>query len=119
MEVTVVGVGDTDVVQVSVQSPDARIAKRAADLYASTYVETRQRQQVENLLAAGDEVQKKLVEIQLELDALAPEQAAERASLTTQLELFKQKLDQVQVDAAVKSAGARRWSPRPRCRPAR
>jgi len=105
-DVTVVGVGQTDVIQVHVQSPEPEVAKRAADLYASTYVKTRQRQQVESLLTAGEEVQKKLVEIQTEIDGLGPDNDAERSALTTQFELFKQKLDQVQVDAAVKSGGA-------------
>lgn len=104
-DVNVEGVGATDVIRITVESPDPEVAKQAADLYATTYVATRRKQQVAGLIAAGQEVQKKLSEIQAQLDALGPG-ATERGALTAQYELFKQKLDQVQVDAALKSGGA-------------
>ena len=102
--VDVAGIGETDVIRVTVESPDPEVAKEAADLYAATYVAVRRDQQVESLLAAGEQVQKKLTEIQSQIDAQGG--GPERAALAAQYELFKQKLDQVQVDAALKSGGA-------------
>ena len=87
--VSVAAVGETDIITVSVQSPDPEVAQRAANLYATTYVQTRQRQQVESLLQAGTEVQKKLDEIQTQIDLTEP--GPERDALSTQFELFKQK----------------------------
>lgn len=110
--VSIDGVGQTDVIRVTVESAEPKVAKRAADLYAETYVSTRRKQQVESLLAAGEEVQKKLTEIQGQLNGLDPAtQAAEFEALTAQFELFKQKLDQVQVDAALKRGGAQVVAP--------
>jgi capsular exopolysaccharide synthesis family protein len=102
--VSVAGVGQTDVMRVTVESPDPEVAKKAADLYAATYVSVRRDQQVESLLAAGEQVQKKLDEIQFQIGA--QEEGPQRDALSAQYELFKQKLDQVQVDAALKSGGA-------------
>jgi polysaccharide biosynthesis transport protein len=115
--VGVAGVGSTDIIRVTVEGSDAKVAKHAADLYASTYVKTRRAQQVDSLLQAGQVVQKKIDDIQAQIDALDGQIAntdgaeadglvAQRDALTTQLELFRQKLDQVQVDAALKSGGA-------------
>ncbi len=104
-DVSVAGVGLTDVIRVTVQSPRPEVAQRAADLYAKTYVETRRDQQVESLLAAGQQVQKKLTEIQAQIDSIDGG-GPERDALVAQYDLFKQKLDQVQVDSALKSGGA-------------
>ena len=102
--VSVSGVGQTDVIRVTVESPDPQVAKEAADLYAQTYVDVRRDQQIASLLAAGEQVQKKLDEIQFQINATEP--GSERDALVSQYELFKQKLDQVEVDAALKSGGA-------------
>jgi len=105
--VSVAGVGQTDVIEVTVESPNPTVAKRAADLYAQTYVATRRTQQVDSLLAAGNEVQKKLNQIQFQINSLDPKTAgAQRDALTGQYNLFKQQLDQIQVNAAVQSGGA-------------
>lgn len=104
--VSVAGVGSTDVIRATVESPDPQIAKRAADLYTQTYVKRRRTQQVDSLLASANEVQKKLNQIQLQIDALPLNAGAQRAALTGQYDTFKQQLDQIQVNAAVQSGGA-------------
>jgi polysaccharide biosynthesis transport protein len=105
--VSVAGIGQTDVIEATVESPDPGVAKRAADLYAKTYVATRRTQQVDSLLAAANEVQKKLTQIQFQINALDPKTAgAQIVALTAQYGVFKQQLDQIQVNAAVQSGGA-------------
>jgi capsular exopolysaccharide synthesis family protein len=109
-------VGQTTVVRLTVESTDARLAKRAVDTYASTYIATRQRQQNDTLQSAGAQVQKKLADIERQLgalDAQAPAAGpgaksdvnAQRLTLQSQYTLYKQKLDQLQIDASLKDAG--------------
>jgi capsular exopolysaccharide synthesis family protein len=108
-------VGQTTVVRLTVESTDAGVAKRAADVYASTYVATRQRQQNDTLSSAGAQVQNKIADIERQLNALDAQAPAglsarsdlntQRLSLQSQYALYKQKLDQLQIDASLKDAG--------------
>jgi len=105
--VSVKEAGTTEVIDATVESPDPGVAKRAADLYAQTYVEARRSQDVDSLLAAANEVQKKVTQIQAQINALGPlSPATERQDLTTEEDLFKQQLDQTQANAAVQTGGA-------------
>jgi capsular exopolysaccharide synthesis family protein len=116
-------VGQTTVVRLTVESTDPRIAKRAADMYASTYVSTRQRQQNDTLSSAGAQVQNKIHDIEQQLNALdaqAPpgvgvrsDLNTQRLSLQSQYALYKQKLDQLQIDASLKDAGVQITSAAP------
>lgn len=112
---------ETDVIEVRGDSAVPDRAAAIANAYASAYVDFRRKQTVDDLLAAGQEVQSKVADLQEEIDALEGEIAAAPTSrqttvrqvvqerkdtLVQQQGLFKQRLDQLQVDAALKSGGA-------------
>lgn len=114
-------VGATDVIAVQAESRDPKQAAAIANAYAVAYVEFRRKQAVDDLLAAGQQIQAKMAELEKQIDGL-DEQAASSAggradgdrgaiseqkeALIQQQALFKQRLDQLQVDAALKSGGA-------------
>lgn len=119
-------VGQTDVVQVRAQSRFARQAAAIANAYANAYIEFRRKQAVNDLLDAGKEVQAKVDDYQHQIDGIndqiakAPpdRQAAveadvnpQRQSLLSQQALFRQKLDQLEVSAALRSGGAQLVTP--------
>jgi len=112
---------ESDVIAVRAESTDPAWAAAVANAYAGAYVDFRRKQAVDDLLAAGQEVQAKIAGLQGEIDALEGEIASAPASrqatvrqaveerrntLVQQQGLFKQRLDQLQVDAALKSGGA-------------
>jgi capsular exopolysaccharide synthesis family protein len=113
-------VGATDVVSVTVRSGDRRTATALADAYVQAYIEVRREQAVNSLIAAGSELQRKITElrsgterIDAELSglseaegALADALTAQRRALVDQEALFKQRVDQLQVDAALTTGGA-------------
>lgn len=96
---------ENDIIKIRVTSSSAAAAKELVDQFAETYVETRRETQVEDLLAAGEEIQTRLDDIQAQirqvrapLDAIeagiaaatagSPERAqleAERDSMAVQL----------------------------------
>lgn len=96
-------VGSTDVVSVRVQSGDPEAAQRLADAYVSAYTVTRQEQARSSLQAAEAELQLKIDELQAQIDAAPTEQ---RGALVTQQATFKQRLDQLQIEAALTTGGA-------------
>jgi non-specific protein-tyrosine kinase len=113
--------GATDVVSVTVRSGDPTTARIVADAYVQAYIETKREQAVATLTSAGAELQKKVTELQLQLDALdrqvtaatddqlaqmAPDLTSQRRVLEDQQSLFKQRLDQLQVDSALTTGGA-------------
>jgi capsular exopolysaccharide synthesis family protein len=113
--VTASPVGETDVLRIKAESPVAQKAADIANAYAEAYVEFRRQQSIDDLLAASSQLQQKITEIQAEIDKLAPEPSslpnsaavdARRASLVQQQLLYQQKLDQLQVDTALKNGGA-------------
>lgn len=121
--VNVGGVTGTDIVKISVESTVPAVARDAADVYADVYIRARRKQAVDSLLAAGNEVQTKLTQAKTQLDGLEerlgknlaeakPNQAViddlrtQRDAVSEQYLLFKQKYDQVQVDAALRRGGA-------------
>lgn len=114
-------IGATDVVAVIVRSTDRTTARLLADAYVQAYIAVKREQSVESLVAAGAELQKKVTEIQSQIEELdrqvaeAPEDerttladslAGQRRTLVDQQALFEQRLDQLQVDAALASGGA-------------
>ncbi|PLS76126.1 MAG: hypothetical protein CYG61_03705 [Actinobacteria bacterium] len=116
-DVSARGVGQTDVIEVRSQSTDPRRAAAVANAYARSYIDFRRTQAVEDLFAAGREIQNKVTELQQQIDGLprpstGPEDElnssvdSPRAVLLQQQALFKQKLDQLQVDAALNRGGA-------------
>ena len=114
-KISVSPVGQTDVIEVKAQSTDPRRAAVVANAYARSYIDFRRKQAVNDLFAAGREVQVQVDKLQKQIDALAvadskgvvnAANAARRDVILQQQALFKQKLDQLQVDAALKTGGA-------------
>lgn len=130
---SVVQVGQTDVVDVSAESTDPEEAAEIANAYASSYIEFRRQQAIDSLLAAGEQIQRKINELQTPIDELNASAAAaaaaaaanrppntpvaaplpnpDRDALIGQQALFKQRLNQLQVDAALKDGGAQLVGP--------
>ena len=119
-------VGQTDVIRVNARDLQAKRAAAIANAYASSYIDFRRKQAVDDLLAAGQELQAKVDSLQAQingftqqLDSADPKTRGEVearvrpqiASLLSQQVLFKQKLDQLQVDAALKTGGAQLVTP--------
>ncbi len=114
-------VGQTDVIRITAQSTDPKRAAEVANTYASAYIDVRQKQAVEGLLTAGEEIQERIGALQQQISTLdnqvasapAPDQAAIRLSVSGQREalvqqqaVFKQTLDKITVDANLASGGA-------------
>ncbi len=113
-------VGNTAVIDVSGRDKNPQIAARIANAYADSYVEYRQKQAVGGLLAATKELQlqissldKQITDAQDRARSANPPKAgaiatpsAEEESLRSQRAAFKEKLDQLSVDTAVRTGGA-------------
>ena len=97
--------GDTDVIEISVRDEDAGTAQALADAYARAYIEVRREQSVNELLAASAEVQEKIAELQTQIEALSVDDPRTTA-LIAQQAAFRQTLDQLQVDSALRTGGA-------------
>ena len=119
--VDVTSVGDTDVVTIRAEDVNANRAARIANAYAEAYIAFRQQQALDDLQLAGKEVQAKVDELQGQIDALdqrvadtpSSQREALRLSLAQQRQelvstysLFRQRLDQIQVEAPLRSGGA-------------
>jgi non-specific protein-tyrosine kinase len=114
-------VADTFVVEVRARSRNPQRAATIANTYAETFVDLRRQQAAEDLLAAGRELKTKMSEVQAEIDqidarvadspppqrdAVRSRSDARRNALTDQLALFQQRLDELEVRAALASGGA-------------
>lgn len=123
-------VGQTDVISVKAESTDPERAAEIANAYATSYIDFRRTQAVDDLLAAAEQIQEKIADIQAQIDGggattattvrgarpttPAPPPAdvsRQREQLQAQQALFRQKLDELQVDAALKSGGAQLVTP--------
>ena len=98
-------VGSTDVVQVTVRSGDPQAAQRLADAYVEAYIDTRREQAVDELERAGAELRTTVDEFQEQIDAM-PADSPQRDTMIAQQSTFSQKLDQLQIDAALTTGGA-------------
>ena len=101
--------GQTDVIRVTAKDVDPRRAADLANAYATAYIEYRRKQAVDDVLAASHQVQTKITDLQKQIDAAAA--GAPRDALVQAQALFKQKLDQLQVDGALKRGGAQLVTP--------
>ena len=102
-------IGATDLIGVSARNPDPARAASLANAYATAYIDYRRKQAVDDVLAASQQVQGKITELQKQIDT-APG-GAQKDSLVQAQSLFKQKLDQLQVDGALKQGGAQLVTP--------
>ncbi|HEX3622558.1 MAG TPA: polysaccharide biosynthesis tyrosine autokinase [Acidimicrobiales bacterium] len=103
------GIGATDLIQVAARSTDPNRAVLVANTYANSYIEYRRKQAVDDVLAASQQVQSKISDLQKQIDAAAA--GAQRDSLVQTQAGFKTQLDQLQVAGALKQGGAQLVTP--------
>jgi capsular exopolysaccharide synthesis family protein len=115
----------TAVIDIAAESTIRTKAARAATAYAEAYVDYRGKRTIDSLLSATKELQRQIDDLDKQIaDAdsrafaanppkpgVAPALSPEQSSLRTQRSAFKEKLDQLNVDAAVKNGGAQLVSP--------
>ena len=92
-------------ISIEVRDTNAANAQILADAYAEAYIDVRREQAVSELLAASAEVQIAIDELQADLDAL-PDDDPRASSLVAQIANFGTTLDQLRVDAALRTGGA-------------
>jgi capsular exopolysaccharide synthesis family protein len=102
--------GDTTVVTVSVESGDPDQAADAANTYVETYIALRREQQINDLLVASEQIQKKVDDIQIRLAGLPPmgedpTADAERVSLESQRATYTSQLGQLQLATNLTQTG--------------
>ncbi len=103
-EADVAPIGETDVIRITVLDENASNAATYANAYAEAYIEIRRNQSIQDLLAAADEVQLAISQLQVQIDAA--EDRAVRDALVVQQANFSTTLDQLRVDAALRTGGA-------------
>ena len=108
----------SDVVTLQAAGSTGADAARAANIYAAAYIEVRRSEINNDLIAASGLVQQKIDDISVEIDDLDkqisttvdPEELnglqAERAARVQQEILFRSRLDDLQINAAVRGSGA-------------
>jgi uncharacterized protein involved in exopolysaccharide biosynthesis len=96
-KVSAAAIGATDLIRVSIRSNDPARAASIANAYATSYIDFRRKQAVDDVLAASQQVQGKITELQKQVDAASA--GPQKDSLVQAQSLFKQKLDQLQVDS--------------------
>ena len=112
-------VGQTEVVKLQAESTRPSRAALIANTYANAYIDVRRSQSLDDLTAAAQQVQAKIDDLQRQLDALPPETGktpdptitALHTSLISQQQVFKSRLDQIQVDTGLNSGGAQLITP--------
>jgi len=117
---------DSDVVSASVRSGNPATAQMLADAYVQAYIDVKRDQTVVGLTAASAALETKFEALVLQIQALddqvdaVPESqqadlekslAGQRVALVAQQSGFKERLDQMQVDAALSTGGAQLVQP--------
>ncbi len=120
-DVSAKGIGGTDVIEITARNGSPQKAAAIADAYADAYVELRRKQTLDNLTAAGQQVQtrvndaqNRLDDIEAEVDGAPPERQtavrqnlnAERSALVAQVGFLRTKLDELQINQALNGGGA-------------
>ena len=111
------GFSDADVITVSVQSGDPQTAATLANAYVDAYIDVKREQAVNGMVAASAELQTKITDLQSQIDTLDAQIAAsstdddsraeaDRRTLVDQQALFRQRIAQLQVDAALSAGNA-------------
>jgi polysaccharide biosynthesis transport protein len=107
-KVSATPIGQTDLIDVVATSTDPARAARVANAYADAYIGYRREQAVNDVLAASEQVQSKISDLQKQIDTAPP---AQKDELLRAQSLFQQKLDELQVDGALKQGGAQLVTP--------
>jgi capsular exopolysaccharide synthesis family protein len=102
-------ISQTDVIAIRATSTDAARSAKVANAYAQAYVDVRREQAVNDLLAAAKQIQDQVSQLQHQIDVATDD--AQKNRLRDQQAVFNQKLDQLQVDSALKTGGAELASP--------
>jgi polysaccharide biosynthesis transport protein len=97
-------IDQTDVIEIVADAGEPRRAADLANAYAEAYIELRRRQAVGDVLAAVEQLQTKISELQREIDTAGGER---QRLLIDQQAVFRQKLDELQVDSALQQSTAR------------
>lgn len=106
--VTATPIGQTDLIMVTAKDPDPKRAAELANAYTESYIELRRTQAVDDVLAATQQVQSKITELQRQIDTAT---GAGRDALVQAQAAFRRKLDELQVDGALKRGGAQLVTP--------
>lgn len=101
-------VGQTDVIQVVVESTDPERAALLANAYVRSYIEFRRKQTVDDLLAAGGQIRTKIDDLQREIDTAS---GTTQENLIQQQALFREKLDELDVAGSLQTGGAQLVEP--------
>ena len=115
--VTGSGFSDADLITVSVESGDPQTAATLANAYVGAYIDVKREQAVKGMAAASAELQSKITDLQTQIDTLDTQidasstdddsgAEADRRALVDQNALFRQHIDQLQVDAALSAGNA-------------
>ena len=125
---SVVVVGQTSVIEARAESTSPEAAATAANAYAEEYVDYSRKQSVSALISAAEELQKKVTEVQKQIDQLSerlsslpsctgtnpPPECAQRQQIQgdrdaqlSQLVPLRQRLNQLEVDASFSKGGPR------------
>jgi polysaccharide biosynthesis transport protein len=120
------GIGSTDVISATVRSGIPATAQVLADAYVQAYIDVKRGQIVAGLTAASAELERQVVALQEQIsgldqqvedapadqrDQLQKDLADQRAALVDQQAQFKERLNQMQIDAALSSGGAQLVQP--------
>ena len=111
------GFTDADVITVSVESGDPQTAATLANAYVNAYIDVKREQTVNGMVAASTELQNKISDLQTQIDTLDAQinasdtdddsgRLSDRRALVDQQSLFRQRIDQLQVDAALSAGNA-------------
>lgn len=104
-DVEVVTVDQTDIIRISVVDANAQNAATLVNAYADAYAELRREEAVEDLISAANEVERTIAQVQAEFDAVERSDFTVRESLVGQLSSLKTTLNQLRVDAALRTGG--------------
>lgn len=126
-------VGQTDLITIRGESTVPKRSAEVANAYATSYIEFRRKQNIDELLASSHEIETKINDLQKQIDDLGAQIDAvppcvdakstptpcsqregvnqRRTTLLTQQASFRQRLDQLQVDQALASGGAQLVTP--------
>jgi len=125
-KVSVVELAQTDVIEVEAQSTNPQRAAIVANAYANAYINVRRTEAINNLVAAGNQLQSRIADLQNQINSLDAQlnagspanQAAasqnigpQRDALVSQQALLKQQLDQIQVESALQTGGVQLVTP--------